>query len=377
MQHAEPLTRSYFHEITYLQAMTMEIPYRKYWDALRARSADTGIGSEFVFEYVRLYTTSHCPRRCGFCNSQNFLPAVQQEKLNIQFLSAGQIVDLVLENVKKYNARGFAFSDDDFPIGNKSGIDRVMDFSRTIIDLKQKGRLDPNIHFAIQARIADFLVSNAHDKRTANIPLMERMVQAGFRSIALGVETFSDRLLRVPSINKIGVTADDCHAVLQGMMKTGLIPLMNIILGIPEATPDELAETLAISMDYIVKGCEINVTGPLYALPGAPLYTDPRYQIRSSRWENPHTGKVEDITNYYIPHHGLIHKISANYEKHLEAELDAFRKANGLEGKILHKRIKNVIAIIVAAKLLNRSDQVTSFGTTLTDLAEGKLRINA
>ncbi len=371
----EPLTAEYFEEITYTQAMTITVPYERYWDALRARMADTNAGSSFVFEYVRLYTTSHCPRRCGFCNSQSFLPCSQQSLTPIHFLSADQVLDLVLENVRKHHARGFAFSDDDFPVGSVSGINRLRDFSRKMVALKQSGKLDKSLFFAIQARIADFVQTSPDGTRAVDLELLELMHRAGFRSIALGVESFSDRILRAPSVNKLGVSLADCHDVLRAMMRSGLVPLINLIIGIPEYTPDELADTLDVAMSYIAEGCEINITGPLYALPGAPLCSDSRYAVRSYEWINTHNGRTEYISSHFVPEHALIGEISDNYEPALSAELERVRQRYYFGDRILHKRVKNVIGILVVARLLGRDEMVVRYEDVLNTMIHGGMRI--
>ena len=72
------------------------------------------------------------------------------------------------------------------------------------------------------------------------------MEKASFLSIGLGVETFSDRLLKCPSINKKGLTSADSLKVIDAMLSTKIVPQINIIIGIPESTPDELADTLTV-----------------------------------------------------------------------------------------------------------------------------------
>jgi len=369
----EPLSSEYFQEISYQQAMSMEVPYKEYWDTLRQKQSDTSLGSEFVFEFVRIYTASHCPRRCGFCNSQSFLPISQGCQPKIIHLNADQISDLLLYYTNKYGARGFFFSDDDFPLGNKSGILRVEQLCDLIIEHKACGRIHPSVRFSCQARIADFLLRKVDAKREINYPLLETMARAGFNSIAMGVETFSDRLLKVPSVNKIGVNAQNCFDVLDAMLKVGMTPLINIILGIPEATVKELIDTLRIAVYYVTQGCEINVTGPLYALPGAPMMQDSRYKIAYTAWHHPKSGKSFQIEDYFIPDDPDVAQVSQHYEEQLDQQLLSLAVQHDWEGKIIHKRAKNIQAIIVATKLLGDFDLAAQFEEILEAIIHRRL----
>ena len=349
---AETMTCDYFREVSHHRVLSMEIPFAKYWEAVRGAHADTSLGSEFIVEFVRLYTSSHCSRRCGFCNSQNFLPISQGGKSPIIMLGAEEVFELVQHFIDTYGARGFFFSDDDFPIGNRAGIDRAKRFSKLVVEAKRAGRIPETVRFHCQARIADFLVRGTDGTKRPDPAFLEVLEKAGFRSVAMGVETFSDRLLKAPSINKVGITAENCMAVLDAMTEAGMVPLINLIIGIPEAEPRELVETLDIALDYIIGGCEINVTGPMLALPGAPLLDDERYPVHHWHWTHPKTGEVHPISSYFEPFDPAVAAVSNGYDRMLDDALDEVARRHGWEGKILHKRIRNTTAILAAARLL-------------------------
>lgn len=373
-QPSAALTHEEFHELFYDQIPTLDIPYQDYWDKLRREAADTTLGaSEFIIENVRLYTTSHCPRRCGFCNSQSFLPQSQATKLAIIGLSADEIGDLIVHMVRRYGARGFLFSDDDFPIGNKAGLERLAALCRRIVDLKNQGVLEPSTRFACQARVANFIVRDGTSERRANIELMHLMVEAGFRSVGLGVETFCDRMLRAPSVNKVGINARDCETVLDAMLRAGLTPQINLILGIPEYTPDELADTMARAVSYLIRGCDIAVTRHLDALPGAPIYGTDLYELRTKTWVHPMTGKEEQIANFFLPRDPLIRSVSEQFDTESARELAQVVAARGWENRIVHKRVVGLCALIAVAKLLRRSDFEAHFRNVLSDVLDRRI----
>lgn len=365
-QPAAGLHPEEFTELFYDQIQTFDIPYHRYWDLLRSRSADTRLGaSKFIIENVRLYTTSHCPRRCGFCNSQSFLPQSQGSALPITMLSADQVGNLILHMVGKYGARGFLFSDDDFPVGNKQGLARVADLCDQIREFKSQGLIDRDTTFACQARVMDFVMHDEQNHRVPNRDLMHKMVQAGFNSVGMGVETFSDKLLRAPSINKVGVTASDCRMVIEAMLEIGLVPQINLILGIPESGPEELAGSIRTALAYVEQGCDVAVTPKLLALPGAPIYGKGLYPTMDFTRPVGDTGQMTTIQDYFVPGDPKIRALAEQFDAAARKELRHIAEACGWEGKIIHKRVVSISRLLVAARLLEDRE--------LTSLCEAAL----
>ena len=192
-----------------------EMPHKIFWDVIREANANKDLGaSEFIVENVRLYTTSHCPRRCGFCNSGQFLLEASApeddlmiDKKGMRFssgkqklvqLNAKELMELIMFNVKKYGAKSVLFSDDDFAL--KSKHNRVKEFCKLVVEYKQKGLMDKNFRFNCQTHVTDWLTNH----KEVNKELIEAVAKAGFESISVGVETFTDRVIGLSSINKIG-----------------------------------------------------------------------------------------------------------------------------------------------------------------------------
>ena len=93
-------------------------------------------------------------------------------------LTPEQVLDLIRMYVDRYGARGFLFSDDDFPVGNKPGLDRLRRLCELIIADKASGRLPEDLHFACQARILDFVERNIGGPRRPMRDLLKLMYQA-------------------------------------------------------------------------------------------------------------------------------------------------------------------------------------------------------
>ena len=97
VQYEEEFVQLNYHEIKDLY-----IPYKDYWDYTRNEGAtslnlkkdeekvkvveadphnDLPVDKDtqkFFVETIRLYTSSHCPWKCGFCSSHSFLRMVRK-----------------------------------------------------------------------------------------------------------------------------------------------------------------------------------------------------------------------------------------------------------------------------------------------------------
>ena len=368
-QPTPKLTREAFSELCYDQVLTNTVPYHAYWDKVRAASADTTLGAaDFFAENVRVYTTSHCPRRCGFCATQVYLSEAQQEKMFILMLSAEEVADLVHMYVNRYGARSILFSDDDFPVGNKAGLERLDRLCDILIHFKDTGEIPREVRFSCQARVADFLVKDEAGRRVPNRPLLAKLARAGFMSFGIGVETFSDRILHVPSINKIGITVADCRTVIEAMLEAGLVPQINLILGIPEYTVDELADTMETAVHYFRSHCDIAMTKLMWAWPGAPLYEAHTYPMVSQTWKNPWNGQEAELSDFFIPHDPAIARVIDRFDQVAAEELRGTVGRMGWEGKIVHKRVVNLTGFIGIARLLDRPDLAATYTRLLEDV---------
>ena len=297
----------------------------------------------------------------GWIASKGKLPIIQ--------LSAEETAKLILMYVNRYGAKSFLFSDDDFPVGSKQGLARVHDFCSIIVDYKRDGLIPEGVTFSCQARVADFL-KRVKKQTIPNWEILEIMKQAGFHSIGMGVETFSDKLLLAPSVNKMGIKVSDCRLIIDAMLTIGLVPQINIILGIPESTVEELVETMEIAVHYITQGCDVAVSRRLLALPGAPIYDAGLYELRSNKWINPVNGQEVLIADYFVPGDPVIAEAMDTMEQEAADELKRITREKGWEGKIVHKRVVGMSALIALSRLIKRNDVAAQFRSVLDDILD-------
>lgn len=355
-QPSPTLTLDEFRELFHTNGLKQHIPYQRYWDTVRARKNNAFNNASFTVETTRLYTVSHCPRRCGFCSSQNFLPLSQNEKTTIIMLSAQEVYDLVA-HYSDAGARAFMFSDDDFPVGSAQGIARLQDFCRLVIDAKASGALPKELRFFCQARVLDFLRRLPDGSKVIRPEVLELMKAAGFHNIGLGIETFCERLIHMPSVNKMGVTLNDYRTVIDELLRIGITPQMFIIIGIPESTVDDLMESITIATEYIHKGADVAVISTMRAYPGSPITQSKRYPLVTKPWVNPITSEQTDILDFFIPESKEIAGIVSKIDKAATDEQATLKRRFGMpDDVILSKSLIGATQFIAVAKLLERHD---------------------
>ena len=167
-----------------------------------------------------------------------------------------------------------------------------------VIEYKRKGLMDKDFIFNCQTHVSDWLETK-NGKKTVNEKLIETVAKAGFESISVGVETFTDRIITSPSINKAGYQSKHAQDVLNTMINHGIVPQVNVILGVPEYTVEDLLTTVDVALEFIIKGCDLSLSRQLLALPGAPVYESGMYEVAYDKWTHP-SGKEVKIPDYFM-----------------------------------------------------------------------------
>ena len=365
------LTEEYFQHHMYTLPMGMKMPYDRYWDFMRSRN--TGALSmnnrSFVVENARLYTASKCLANCGYCCCPAFVPTSQNSSSGAFMLSAEQIYDLVVDNVAKHGARAFSINDEDFLVGSVNGIKRVADFCDLVIKGKRATELPVEIRFSCQARASDFLVPGSDKTKEVNFSLIRKMAEAKFHNVSLGIETFSQRLVKSPSVNKPGVSVDDYHNVLKAMMEHGLFPTINLIIGIPEETPEELLQTIEDTLCYIDQPCQVSVNIKMSAYPGAPIWNSECYPTKDQVWTHPESGEEIKIPLYYIPRDSKLARIVENLERDVHVEVALLKERHGMTADYILPRIALALcAFNSISKQLGNTDLSNRITAKLDDM---------
>ncbi|MGB3113099.1 MAG: WbqC family protein, partial [Candidatus Omnitrophota bacterium] len=276
-----------FRDITLLNEPTGIIPYQEYWNFNKGVYEPENLRvREATLKTIRLFTSSHCQNGCGFCSSSNFLSVSTGGPAPVLYLSARDTYELVLQNVRKHDPDAIFFNDDDFVISNSRETDtrkRVLEFCRIIREAKQEGHIRKDVRFYIQTKARN--VTNIDRVGGTFIPdyeLLEAMREAGVALIALGIESFSDKVLKGPAVFK-KTTKNMSVAAIKGIVDAGITPLANIIFLSPDETKEDFLETANEVLRLTSDGVQFSVNTHVEYFPGSPV------SKRVDKGEYPHT----------------------------------------------------------------------------------------
>ena len=158
-----------------------------------------------------------------------------------------------------------------------------------------------------------------------------------------------------------GNISEDIEKVLDGMLNIGMVPQINILICVPESTPQDVIDSMMATCEYIEKGCDVAVRGRLEVYPGAPLAENPLYGQAIREWKNSYTGQTLEIVDHFIPFDPKVAYICRNFDTLMDEELQNIKSMFGWEGQNVHKRIIGFSSLIAISKLLDRPDLAEHF----------------
>jgi len=172
-----------------------------------------------VERLVSLNTSRGCPFHCAFCSSSSYW------NRKFRARTPTNIVDEIEFLIKKYNADGIRFREDNFTVNRKRVIAICEEIQRRniIIPLECESRVD-----------------------TINKEILIRMKEAGCRAIWFGVESGSQKTLDF--LNK-GTTLSQTRKVFEWCHNLGIATGATFMLGVPGETREDVLQTLNFALE--------------------------------------------------------------------------------------------------------------------------------
>lgn len=225
---------------------SLEIPYDliEIENYIEKKSFATGkLGRDIAF-----YTSRGCPHRCGFCYNKEF------NKRRWRGKSAESVVEDMKKLIKDYRITAFNIEDDEFFVDTQ----RARRICELIIEE------DLNIEIFTSCR-ANYIVNNMDDK------YLRLLYRAGFRILAFGVESGSERILDL--IHK-DITIDQVFETIKRLKKAGINSKYYFMAGFPTETVEDLYKTtdLIQKMKKIDSRIRIPAWRVFTPYPGTGLY---------------------------------------------------------------------------------------------------------
>jgi radical SAM superfamily enzyme YgiQ (UPF0313 family) len=182
-----------------------------------------------------------CPYNCTYCEVSKLLGQT------CRAFSPRRVVEEINHLVKKYGSKGIYFVGDNFTIQKKRTIE--------ICELIKKSKLD--IEWACDTRVD--LISRE---------LLEKMKDAGCRTIWFGVESGSPHILE--KINK-DIPLQQIEHSFKLCKEEGIQTACSFMLGIPGETAEDMEATFKFARKLDPDWCRFNI---FVAVPGSSLYEE-------------------------------------------------------------------------------------------------------
>jgi hypothetical protein len=331
--------------------LDIDIPYEKYWTANEKTARQLSAHHAFIVKTVRLFTSSQCPNRCGYCPSK-FLTQAQGSPARRLSLTPGESLDLIRRAWERHGCDLAFFNDEEFLCDKKT----AKELCRRIIKAKDEGRLPRSLTFQCQSRAVDFLARGVPDRE-----LLALLDKAGFNRISLGVENLCERLLAAPVMNKAQYRPEDIEAIVAAFKETSITPQLNFMLLVPETTRPELLANLEAILSLLEKNVLILVNLRIQAAPGAPAVDGGAYEIVSKKVTSPLNGRTLELPDYFPLQDRDLSAGLSRLDDLIELETEAFLKSAGgcKEGLALTSR--SIVLCLALLKALDESRLYAEF----------------
>jgi len=162
--------------------------------------------------------------------------------------------------------------------------------------------------------------------------------------------------------------------VIQGLLKHGFSPSVNLILFIPESSIDDIMTTMKIATEYMLQGIQIAMTPLLRPHQGSGIHeliTKGLTPIKAkyAEWTNPETGEIFKYPLYCIPLNKQLADFIEQFEikefedmeKISKAEQERITSIAKWKSKVVPRPVTALSVFITLSRFLDRYDMVEYF----------------
>lgn len=192
-------------------------------------------------DFGTIISSRGCPFDCIFCSQR----AISGH--SYRFYSAARVLNEIKLLVDKYRQKKIWFVDDSIATNKK----RLYE----LLDVIKESGYHRKVAFIGTARGNDLTYE-----------MLERLKDCNFVSLAFGIETGSERLMKI--INKRELVEDNIRAIKM-CEDAGILADASLIFGLPTETRKERYDTLKLMCRLPLDGARFNIAVPY---PGTPLY---------------------------------------------------------------------------------------------------------
>jgi radical SAM superfamily enzyme YgiQ (UPF0313 family) len=309
----------------------------EYADITQTPIPDYHLLSRKAYAFMNIQVSRGCPFSCDFCEITSLLGHKVRIKETEQIISE-------LDRLYQLNWRGPVFIVDDNFIGNKQSI------KNNLLPAMKEWMQIHNYPFVFNTETS---INLADDEQ-----LMSMMVEAGFTSTFIGIETPEEKSLH--DCNKVqNKNRDLLHSVIK-IQKAGMQVSGGFIVGFDSDTPGVFQRQI----DFIQKS---GIVSAMVGLLNAPKNTRLYERLQSeNRLTTEATGNNTDFTMNFIPkmnhlelmkgYKEIIHNIYATkpYYKRIRQFLLHYNRFNNKPANINFSLLIAFLKSVIIIGLLNK-----------------------
>jgi len=229
-----------------------------YLNTVSVYRREISVDNKSHIRFMPILTGLGCCFKCQFC-----INVILKRKY--RFRSAQSIIDEIKRLQNKYAVDAFLFLDEDFFISKR----RLLEF----LDLIEKENL--KFYWRIWGRV-DYFRDNYLNKN-----LINRLEKCGLRSIAMGAESGSQKVLNL--IQK-GIKVQNILHSATMLKGTKITPRYSFMVGLEGEDKEDTKATYKLCADLIEVNQRVDIAGPFIFryYPGSPIFDRiiEKYRIR-------------------------------------------------------------------------------------------------
>jgi radical SAM superfamily enzyme YgiQ (UPF0313 family) len=263
-----PYTSEQFREIANSFDHSI-VPYEKYWGVMEKVYPEEQLkvmkNDDFLYT-IRIMTSSHCPMKCSFCSSTNFLDTNTNVQCALS-MTPDDVINSIKSAIHFHPKTTAIYLVDDNLLQNKERLKKIC--IRIIEEFSDK-----KLSFFCLGRVDNI-----------DEDLLSLMKLAGFKLIIYGVESFSDKVLGEMKKKIAGEASKTAINAIKNTLKYKMTPLMNFILFYPSSLVEDVIDTIETAVDLVSLGARLTVYSYVEVYPGAKILEEKGFDIEYKEFE--------------------------------------------------------------------------------------------
>jgi len=233
------------------------LPNERYWSIGRPHGGHFQEGEEL--KYVSMVTSMGCPFSCAYCHIAGEGKGTLSGPIGRFRIKSDERVMQELEILKELGVKQI-FIEDDSLLGKKNrGVRLIKKMIGSGFEI-----LDVN-----GVNIIHLLKNGEPD-----IEVIELLVAAGFRDIALPFESANPRIIKKYCSNKWDINNSNVSGLIKACKKRGLRVAGNFMIGYPDESLEEVMNTVNYAHERMNDGLDASSFFLVLPLPGTPIFDE-------------------------------------------------------------------------------------------------------